>query len=72
MAVALQTGRSVSHYEVGELLGSGGMSEVYRATDLRLGRTVALKFLRPMADAALRRRILREARAASSLDHPNI
>ncbi len=72
MAVAVQTGRSVSHYEVGELLGSGGMSEVYRATDLRLGRTVALKFLKPMADAALRQRILREARAASSLDHPNI
>ncbi len=72
MTVALQSGRHVSHYEVGELLGSGGMSEVYRATDLRLGRPVALKFLRPRADAALRQRILREARAASSLDHPNI
>jgi TolB-like protein/Flp pilus assembly protein TadD len=72
MEVALRTGRSVSHYEIGELLGSGGMGEVYRATDLRLGRPVALKFLRPTADPALRRRILREARAASSLDHPNI
>lgn len=72
MSVVLQTGRKVSHYEVGELVGSGGMSEVYRATDLRLGRRVALKFLRPRADAALRQRILREARAASSLDHPNI
>jgi TolB-like protein/Flp pilus assembly protein TadD/tRNA A-37 threonylcarbamoyl transferase component Bud32 len=72
MSVVLQTGRKVSHYEVGELLGSGGMSEVYRATDLRLGRRVALKFLRPRAEAALRQRILREARAASSLDHPNI
>ena len=48
------------------------MGEVYRATDRRLGRRVALKFLRPMADAALRQRILREAQAASSLDHPNI
>lgn len=72
MSVVLQTGRKVSHYEVGELVGSGGMSEVYRATDLRLGRRVALKFLRRRADAALRQRILREARAASSLDHPNI
>ncbi|HQQ77014.1 MAG TPA: protein kinase [Thermoanaerobaculia bacterium] len=72
MAVALHTGRTVSHYEVGELLGSGGMGDVYRATDLRLGRRVALKFLRPLADAELRRRILHEAQAASSLDHPNI
>lgn len=72
MSVALQTGRNVSHYEVGDLIGSGGMGEVYRATDLRLGRRVALKFLRPMADAALRQRILHEAQAASSLDHPNI
>ncbi len=72
MSVAVQAGRNVSHYEVGELLGSGSMGEVHRATDLRLGRRVALKFLRPMADAALRRRILREAQAASSLDHPNI
>ena len=72
MSVAVQTGRNVSHYEVAERLGSGSMGEVYRATDLRLGRRVALKFLRPMADAALRRRILHEAQAASSLDHPNI
>ncbi|MGE5715961.1 MAG: protein kinase domain-containing protein [Acidobacteriota bacterium] len=72
MSVGVQAGRNVSHYEVAELLGSGSMGEVYRATDLRLGRRVALKFLRPMADAALRRRILREAQAASSLDHPNI
>jgi TolB-like protein/Flp pilus assembly protein TadD/tRNA A-37 threonylcarbamoyl transferase component Bud32 len=72
MSAVVQTGRHVSHYEVGELLGSGGMSEVYRATDLRLGRRVALKFLKPMADVALRQRIRREAQAASSLDHPNI
>jgi hypothetical protein len=42
---------------------------VFRAIDLRLGRRVALKFLRPFSDAALRQRLVREARAASSLDH---
>ncbi|HEX7615463.1 MAG TPA: protein kinase [Thermoanaerobaculia bacterium] len=72
MTPAVHPGRKVSHYEVGDLLGSGGMGEVYRATDVRLGRRVALKFLRPLADASLRQRILNEARAASSLDHPNI
>lgn len=45
---------------------------MYRATDLRLGRRVALKFLRPFPDAAMKQRLVREARAASSLDHPNI
>jgi TolB-like protein/Tfp pilus assembly protein PilF len=63
---------SVSHYDVGELLGTGGMGEVYRAADQRLGRRVALKFLRPFADAGMRQRFLREAQAAALLDHPNI
>ncbi|HET9952509.1 MAG TPA: protein kinase [Candidatus Eisenbacteria bacterium] len=72
MSVVARTGREISHYEVHELLGSGGMGEVYRATDLRLGRRVALKFLRPEADAATRQRMIHEARAASLLDHPNI
>ena len=67
-----RTGQRISHYEVGELLGSGGMGEVYRATDLRLRRRVALKFLRPFADPAMRQRLLREAQAAALLDHPNI
>jgi serine/threonine protein kinase/tetratricopeptide (TPR) repeat protein len=65
-------GQTVSHYEIHELLGSGGMGNVYRATDLRLGRRVALKFVRPMAEDAMRQKLIREARAASLLDHPNI
>ena len=72
MSVAMRTGREISHYQVHELLGSGGMGEVYRATDLRLGRRVALKFLRHQAEAATRQRMIHEARAASLLDHPNI
>jgi serine/threonine protein kinase/tetratricopeptide (TPR) repeat protein len=72
MPVATRTGGEFSHYHVHELLGSGGMGEVYRAVDLKLGRQVALKFLRPLADAALRERLVREAQAASLLDHPNI
>jgi non-specific serine/threonine protein kinase len=69
---AARTGRRVSHYEVGDLLGAGGMAEVYGATDLRLRRRVALKFLRSVPDESLRQRLLREAQAAALLDHPNI
>ncbi len=67
-----RAGTKVSHYEIGDLLGSGGMGEVYRATDVRLGRRVALKFLRPLAEPAARQRFIREAQAAALLDHPNI
>jgi non-specific serine/threonine protein kinase len=65
-------GTQVSHYEIGELLGSGGMGEVYRATDLRLGRNVAMKFLRPVSDPEMRKQFKREAQTASLVDHPNV
>src|SRR3954452_15742966 len=56
-------------YEIEQLLGRGGMSEVYCATDKELGRRVAIKLLAPDADTA---RFEREARAVASLAHPNI
>ncbi|MCI0340530.1 MAG: serine/threonine protein kinase, partial [Planctomycetales bacterium] len=59
-------------YEVGALLGRGGMGEVYRARHASLGRGVALKLLAPGAPAELRTRFLREARTAARLRHPNI
>jgi tetratricopeptide (TPR) repeat protein len=67
-------GKEVGRYEVGSYLGGGGMGVVYRARDPRLDRTVALKFLPPNLSRAetARRRFIREAKAASALDHPNI
>ncbi|MGB6975243.1 MAG: protein kinase [Terracidiphilus sp.] len=62
------------NYRILAEAGSGGMGVVYRALDLRLNRTVALKFLPPEIDTGdkEKERFLREARTASSLDHPNI
>jgi eukaryotic-like serine/threonine-protein kinase len=67
-------GRVVSHYEIVEILGEGGMGIVYKARDTKLDRTVALKFLPPHLTKSEedKQRFLREAKAASSLDHPNI
>ncbi|MBN1461084.1 MAG: protein kinase, partial [Armatimonadetes bacterium] len=67
-------GRTVCHYRIMEELGGGGMGVVYRAEDTRLKRIVALKFLSPQLtrDPAAKQRFIKEAQAASSLDHPNI
>src|SRR5262245_39822913 len=65
-------GETASHYRVLQRLGGGGMGEVYLAEDLRLHRQVALKMLRVAGDDDARDRLLREARVASALNHPNI
>ena len=63
-------GEVLAHYRIAERLGEGGMGEVFRAEDLKLRRSVALKLLRGAEDQESR--LLREARFASQLNHPNI
>jgi formylglycine-generating enzyme required for sulfatase activity/predicted Ser/Thr protein kinase len=67
-------GRNVSHYQILEKLGEGGMGVVYRARDTRLDRTVAIKIVHPDAAASRQRRerFAREAKAASALNHSHI
>ena len=69
-------GDRIGPYEILQTLGSGGMGTVYLASDLRLNRRVALKFISSDAahatDDDAQRRVLEEARAASALNHPNI
>src|SRR5215472_9957644 len=73
-AAALQAGALVGPYRITGALGAGGMGAVYRAEDTRLGRTVAIKFIRAGAavSPAMRERFEREARVIAALNHPHI
>jgi serine/threonine-protein kinase len=74
MHMGFQAGEQLLHYRLIRQIGEGGMGVVYEAEDERLGRTVAIKRLRASLseDPSLRKRFLREARAASAVDHPNL
>src|SRR3989441_1177634 len=74
MNETLPVNSNISHYRILSKLGAGGMGEVYLAEDTQLGRRVAIKFLSPelVADEQANKRLIKEARAAATLDHPNI
>ena len=71
---SLSPGQTLAHYRIEGRLGAGGMGEVYRATDTKLGRSVALKVLpaTAAADPSARLRLLDEARSAAALTHPHV
>ena len=70
----MQINQKISHYKILQKIGEGGMGIVYKAEDMRLKRTVAIKVLRPeiLGDPDAKERFLREARTASLLNHTNI
>ncbi len=70
----IMIGKTISHYQILELLGEGGMGVVYKARDKKLDRLVALKVLNEklMGDPARQARFAREAKAIAALNHPNI
>jgi serine/threonine protein kinase len=70
----LAAGAQIAGYTIEQQIGRGGMAVVYRASDARLNRSVALKILAPELanDTAYRQRFVREMRAAAAVDHPNI
>src|ERR1700690_3679282 len=72
--MALTTGSKLGPYEIVSPIGAGGMGEVYRARDTRLGREVAIKVLPETLanDADRLRRLEQEARTIAALNHPNI
>ena len=72
--MSLEAGTKLGPYEISAPVGAGGMGEVYRAKDTRLGRDVAVKVLPAhlSASAELRQRLEREAKTISSLSHPHI
>ena len=74
MQTAFTSGDQLLHYRLVRKIGEGGMGVVYEAEDQRLSRTVAVKLLQSSvsSDKAARERFLREARAASAIDHPNL
>src|ERR1051326_5263519 len=72
--MAMSPGQTIAHYCIHSKLGEGGMGEVWRATDTKLNRDVAIKVLPPAfaEDAARMQRFEREAQTLASLNHPNI
>jgi serine/threonine protein kinase/tetratricopeptide (TPR) repeat protein len=74
MLSSFQAGDTVLHYHIIDAIGEGGMGEVYKAEDLKLGRIVALKVLSPSLkkDQTAGKRLILEARSVSALNHPHI